>query len=292
MGSTEPTTDTLESAASMTVEAVVGEANGGGAYAVKLPVFEGPLDLLLHLIRQNEVEITDIPIALIGKQYLAYLEMMHELNLDVAAEYLVMAATLALIKSRMLLPPDGEAEDQEAIDPRAELVARLLEYQRFKEVADELAKRRLLERDVFRAHGMEPDAIPESEREISVGLFQLLEAFRDVLNQADDSTPHVHEVESETITVRDQMISVMERLEGVESMEFHQLFEAPGGARPTRGLVVATFLAILELTRLTALRIYQGITEEGVPEGPIRLRPVVDVDADAISWGDRISEFM
>lgn len=291
MSSIEPTPDaTPESGLSTVAEAVVGAANGGGAYAVKLPVFEGPLDLLLHLIRQNEVEITDIPVALIGKQYLDYLEMMHELNLDVAADYLVMAATLALIKSRMLLPPDGDADDEEALDPRAELVARLLEYQRFKEVADELAKRRLLERDVFRAHGLEPDAIPESEREISVGLFQLLEAFRDVLNQSQDTGPAVHEVESETITVRDQMISVMERMQGIESIEFHQLFEAPGGAQPTRALVIATFLAILELTRLTALRIYQGITDEGVHEGPIRLRPVID--SDTRSWSDRITELM
>ena len=103
---------------------------GAGAYAVKLPAFEGPLDLLLHLIRQNEVEITDIPIAQIADQYLRYVEMMRELQLDVAAEYLVMAATLALIKSRMLLPPDGEEEADEGLDPRAELVARLLEYQR------------------------------------------------------------------------------------------------------------------------------------------------------------------
>ena len=104
---------------------------GVPAYAVKLAVFEGPLDLLLHLIRQNDVEIADIPIAAIGAQYLEYLEMMQALDLDLAGEYLVMAATLALIKSRMLLPPEGDEEDED-FDPRAELVARLLEYQRFK----------------------------------------------------------------------------------------------------------------------------------------------------------------
>src|SRR5690606_7044198 len=119
--------------------------DGLDGYAVKLAVFEGPLDLLLHLIRQNEVDITDIPIARIAEQYLQTIELMQELDLDVAAEYLVMAATLALIKSRMLLPQEAQ-DDEEAVDPRAELVQRLLEYQRYKEVAEALARRRLLGR--------------------------------------------------------------------------------------------------------------------------------------------------
>ena len=125
------------------------------AYSVKLPVFEGPLDLLLHLIRQNEMEITDIPVAVISEQYLEYLELMRMLDLDIAGEYLVIAATLALIKSRMLLPPEGEEDDDEGLDPREELVQRLLEYQRYKEVAEELGRRRLLGRDVFPAQGGE-----------------------------------------------------------------------------------------------------------------------------------------
>ncbi len=121
--------------------------SGGETYAVKLPVFEGPLDLLLHLIRQNEMEITDIPIADIGAQYLEYLELMRSLDLDIAGEYLVMAATLALIKSRMLLPAEQDEESGEEIDLRADLVARLLEYQRYKEVAEQLGRRRLLGRE-------------------------------------------------------------------------------------------------------------------------------------------------
>ena len=116
---------------------------GADGYAVKLPVFEGPLDLLLHLIRQNEVEITEIPIAEISAQYLQYLDLMRELNLDVAGEYLVMASTLALIKSRMLLPQLGVEEELEGGDPRAELIARLLEYERYKEAAETLSKMRL-----------------------------------------------------------------------------------------------------------------------------------------------------
>src|SRR5262249_11611198 len=125
-------------------------APAASPYAVRLPVFEGPLDLLLHLIRVNEVEITDIPIAQIAEQYLEYVEVLRHRDLDVAGEYLLMAATLAWIKSRMLLPPDG-TPDEDEIDPRAELVARLLEYQRFKDAAERLADRPLLDRDVFRA---------------------------------------------------------------------------------------------------------------------------------------------
>jgi segregation and condensation protein A len=260
-----------------------------GSYAVKLPVFEGPLDLLLHLIRQNEVEITDIPIAHIGKQYLEYLELMEELNLDVAAEYLVMAATLAYIKSRMLLPPIEEEGDEDEIDPHAELVARLLEYQRFKEVAEALGKRRLLERDVFDARGLEPESVPEGEREIEVGLFELIEAFREMLEQAPEEET-IHRVESEEITVRDRMIVIMETLSRHDSIEFTQLFALADGGHATRAVLVASFLGILELARLQALSLYQGVDGEGAPEGAIRLRAVER--ADEIAWEDRITDLM
>ena len=182
---TEPTGVTLETPDSAAESGAVREAfePGSAAYAVKLPVFEGPLDLLLHLIRQNDVDIAEIPVAEVSAQYLLYLELMQELNLDIAGEYLVMAATLALIKSRMLLPTEpGEGEDDE-VDPRAELVARLLEYQRFKEVAENLSRRRLLGRDVFEAKGPVPERPADSEREIEVGIFELLTAFRTVLRR-------------------------------------------------------------------------------------------------------------
>jgi segregation and condensation protein A len=260
------------------------------AYAVKLPAFEGPLDLLLHLIRQNEMDITDIPIALIGQQYLAYIELMRELNIDVAAEYLVMAATLALIKSRMLLPPEESEEEGEEIDPRSELVARLLEYQRFKEAAETLSRRRLLGRDIFEAHGPVPDPIPDADREIEVGLFELIEAFRRVLEDARDGDT-LHAVETENVTVRERMIHVMEVLEQVENIEFMEIFKSRSGAAPSVPLVVATFLAMLELARLTALMIYQGLNEEGAPEGAIRLR-AVEQQSDGPSWYERITETM
>lgn len=267
--------------------------DGLDGYAVKLAVFEGPLDLLLHLIRQNEVDITDIPIARIAEQYLATIELMQELDLDVAAEYLVMAATLALIKSRMLLPGEPE-EDEEGVDPRADLVRRLLEYQRFKEVAESLSRRRLLGRDVFSVVGPGPAATPEGEREIEVGLFELLAAFRDLL-QTSSAADLKHEIETEHVTVRDRMMVVMELLERSESLEFMQIFRATSGGeeggRPTRAVLVATFLAMLELARLAALRIYQGLSERGTPEGPIRVRRAV-VDGDEPQWRDRISDSM
>src|SRR5512135_2949259 len=159
----------------------------GDLYRVKLDVFEGPLDLLLHLIKRNEVEIVDIPIAGITEQYLAYLEMMRELNLDIAGEFLVMAATLTLIKSRMLLPPSEGDEEEEEADPRADLVRQLLDYQRYREAALELSERPLLHRDVFvREPFMDVDEVPEAVEpgRLKVTVWELLEAFRAVLKRA------------------------------------------------------------------------------------------------------------
>ena len=264
--------------------------DGLDGYAVKLSVFEGPLDLLLHLIRQNEVDITDIPIARIAGQYLETIELMEELNLDVAAEYLVMAATLALIKSRMLLPDESQ-DEEDAHDPRTDLVQRLLEYQRFKEVAETLSKRRLLGRDVFSIVGPGPEKTPDAEREIEVGLFELVAAFRDVLDQSD-ATEWKHEVETEHVTVRDRMMVVMDLLEASESIEFMRIFETPGEeGQPSRPVLVATFLAILELARLAALRIYQGISDRGSPEGAIRMRRAT-LDLTDQEWRERITDAM
>jgi segregation and condensation protein A len=262
--------------------------NVGGSYGVKLQVFEGPLDLLLHLIRQNEVDIIDIPVAKIAEQYVEYLDVMQSLDLDVAAEYLVMAATLAYIKSRMLLPPTDEELDDDEIDPRAELVARLLEFQRYKEVASALSKRRWLGRDVYDAKGIGPNKVPDDEREIEVGLFELIEAFRLVLKTVpDEPQASVHILQREEVTVRDQMMFVMKTIEGSGSSDFLQLF-ALGG--PSRTVLIATFLAILELARLGAVAIYQGQNEVGAPDGAIRLR--VTRNTNELSWDERISEFM
>jgi segregation and condensation protein A len=265
------------------------EQASGMGYAVKLAFFEGPLDLLLHLIRENEVDVTEISIARVAEQYLEYLALMRELHLDIAAEYLVMAATLAWIKSRMLVPAESSVEESEGPDPRAELVARLLEYQRFQQAAAELDRRPLLGRDVFAPPGVEPG--PEDRDpatlEVKVSLFELIEAFREVLRRAQGAGI-VHEVVVETLTVRERMIAVMDQLAGAESVEFMDLLPS-GGGPAHRALLIATFLALLELTRLAAVRIYQGVNSGGAPQGPIRVRLAGEgVDA----WSTRISDLM
>jgi segregation and condensation protein A len=259
-------------------------------YSVCLPVFEGPLDLLLHLIRINEVEITDIPIARIGEQYLEYLTLMGELDLELVGEYLVMASTLAWIKSRMLLPAERVGEDGEEIDPRAELVARLLEYQRFKEVATELGERERLGRDVFAARGFGLEVPSTSEREIEVGLFDLVEAYRRVLEAKRDAISKPHEIESEEITVRERMMEIMAALEPRPSIDFDVMLREEQSRPYTKVLVIVTFLAILELTRLSAIRIYQGLDDMGVPEGPIHLRRSIELGDTA--WVEQIAESM
>ncbi len=259
--------------------------SGDASVAVSLPVFEGPLDLLLHLIRLNEVDITDIPIARIAEQYIETLELMQELNLDVVGDYLVMAATLAWIKSRILLPRPDTGEDDEEVDPRAELVARLLEYQRFKEASEALAERHREGRDVFRATGAPLEPTPEGEREIEVGLVALLEAFRQVVRGRPDG-PGVHEVEAESVTVRACMLAMMERLDVADQLEFEQALVPQDGGPVTRPVLVTSFLGVLELVRLDAIRVYQAVDVEGVPTGPIRLRKTDS------PWRERIAEVM
>ena len=264
------------------------QARGVG-YAVKLAVFEGPLDLLLHLIRENEVDVTEVSIARVAEQYLEYLELMRELQLDIAAEYLVMAATLAWIKSRMLVPAESGIEEVEGPDPRAELLARLHEYQRFQHAAGELDQRPLLGRDVFAPPGVAPgseDGDPAA-LEVRVTLFELIEAFRGVLRRAHDAGL-VHEVVVETLTVRERMIAVMDQLAGAESLAFTDLLPASSGLTH-RALLIATFLALLELTRLAAIRIYQGMSAAGAPQGPIRVRLASDGTA---AWSTQISDLM
>jgi segregation and condensation protein A len=253
-----------------------------------LPVFEGPLDLLLHLIRLNEVEITDIPIARISEQYLDYIGVIRDLDLEVVGDYLVMASTLAWIKSRMLLPMERVGEDGEEIDPRAELVARLLEYQRFKEVAEELGQRKRLGREVFSVRTRDLDPPADAEREIEAGIFDLVEAYRRVLESKLERVQIPHEVEVEVVSVRERMFEIMKVLETHASIDFEALMVERGGRALSKALFVATFLGILELTRIATIRIYQGLDERGVPEGAIHLRRSIDPGDQA--WTDRIAE--
>ncbi|HZA55627.1 MAG TPA: segregation/condensation protein A [Candidatus Udaeobacter sp.] len=239
---------------------------------VQLEIFEGPLDLLLHLIKKNQVSITDIPIAAITEQYLATLELMQSLNLDVAGEFLVMAATLIHIKSRMLLPAgDDEADDDEGVDPRDELVRRLLEYQRFKEAADQLERREILSRDVFVRTGVPTEESPPAAfRELSV--FELLAALGRVLERLP-SDDDVHEVTLEKITVREKMTLLLDTLRSSGKVLFESLFNEV----KSRMEVVVTFLAMLELVRGRAVRIFQ---EEAT--GPIIIEAAVGIDEAAM----------
>jgi segregation and condensation protein A len=218
---------------------------------VQLEIFEGPLDLLLHLIKKNEVSVTDIPIAAITEQYLATLELMESLSLDVAGEFLVMAATLIHIKSRELLPAgDEEPDEEEGVDPRAELVRRLLEYQRYKEAAAELEQREVLTRDVFvRATRPVEESGPREFREVSV--FELLGALKRVIDRLPKDI--VHEVTLEKITVREKMTLLLERLRSESRIVFEALFAEV----KSRMEIIVTFLAMLELVKVRAIRVFQ-----------------------------------
>lgn len=224
---------------------------------VKLESFEGPLDLLLFLIKKNEIDIYDIPIAVITQQYLEYLEMMKNLNLDVAGEFLLMAATLLHIKSRMLLPApeEDQAEDgKEEEDPRAELVRRLLEYQRFKEAALELTKGPMLDREVFIRNFFGEKPLEGGEEDVSeeASLFELLEAMKKVLQGLPPE--EFQEISVEHLNIKDKILQIMDRLWEVDSVAFGELFVP---STPRRE-VVLTFLALLELLRLRMIRAYQA----------------------------------
>ena len=228
------------------------------------------MDLLLHLIKKNEVSITDIPIATITEQYLATLDLMQTLSLDVAGEFLVMAATLIHIKSRMLLPAgDDELDEDEGIDPHEELVRRLLEYQRYKEAAAELEQRDLLTRDVFvRSPTPTEEVGPRGFREVSV--FELLGALKRIIDRLPKET--VHEVALDKITVREKMTLLLETLRAHGSVFFESLFVEV----KSRVEVVVTFLAMLELVKVRAIRIFQ---EEMA--GPILIEAAAQMDEAA-----------
>ncbi len=237
---------------------------GNSPYTVRLEMFEGPLDLLLHLIHKNELDITNIPVALITDQYLEYLKLMKVLNLDIAGEYLLMASTLLYIKSKMLLPSSSEEEEEEGEDPRAELIRRLLEYQKYKEAAAGLEKRPMLDRDVFiRSNPMESEDVGKEER-VEVGLFELVEAFRKILERV--KTEEFHEVILDRLSVEEKVQEILSLLQKEKrSMAFHLLFSE----QASRRVIIITLLAILELVKMKLVRIFQL-----APFETIRLSPV------------------
>ena len=229
------------------------------ALEVILDAFEGPLDLLLYLIKRQNIDILNIPIARITHQYMHYIELMQELQLELAAEYLVMAAMLAEIKSRMLLPrPAAQEEDGE--DPRAELVRRLQEYERYKQAAHDVDALPRLERDVFQASAeMCERKVVEIQPDVS--LRELLLSFQEVLARADMFAHH--QVQREPLSVRQRMSDVLERVQGGQFVAFTSLFTPEEG----RMGVVVTFLSILELIRESLLDIVQS-----EPFAPIHIK--------------------
>lgn len=229
---------------------------------IRLRSFEGPLDLLVHLIKKNEVNVYDIPIATITEQYLEYLDLMQELNLDMASEFLVMAATLIHIKSRMLLPrPEPTLLDEPEEDPRDALVRRLLEHEKFKAAAELLHERQTLRS----AQWTRPDTRVEAvigdwEPELEVDLFGLLSAFKLVLARARERPPIP--LPPEQISIETRIEQLLERLSETQACGFEDLFDDVA----TRGDMIVTFLALLEMIRLKLVRVFQA-----GQMGPIRI---------------------
>jgi segregation and condensation protein A len=232
------------------VESVLPE----DAPRIHLPLFEGPLDLLLYLIKREKIDVHDIPIAPITRQYVEYLDLMRELNLDVAGEFMVMAATLIHIKSKMLVPIEPtEAEgEEEAVDPREELVRRLLEFQRYKEAAGVLHQ----QAQIRAAQWTRPDTVVPAfddagEEMLEAGLYDLIAAFKELLDRRKALL--AHEVESEGPPVEQRMEELLAMIREGESLEFLELF----ASLETKAEMITTFLALLELIRLKRVRVYQ-----------------------------------
>jgi segregation and condensation protein A len=234
------------------------------AYSVKLDGFEGPLDLLIHLIKKNEVNIYDIPIALITRQYLEFVEMMQELNLDTVGEFLVMAATLIHIKSKMLLPRPDPTQDEPEEDPREVLVRRLLEHQKFKAAAELLHERAVLRgAQWIRPEGRIAEIAGDEyayEPELEVDLFSLLAAFRGVLERAKQRPPML--LPPEEISVETRIAQLMRMLSETDACGFEDLFAKDDSRRG----MITTFLALLEMIRLKLIRVFQTAAF-----GPIRV---------------------
>ena len=229
------------------------------ALKVILETFEGPLDLLLYLIRKQNLDILNIPIAQITRQYMIYIDVMSELQLELAAEYLLMAALLAEIKSRMLLPRQANVEEEEE-DPRAVLVRRLQEYERIKKAAEDLDEIPRLERDIFIAT-VDTSTVSVHKAQPEVALQDIVLALQDVLQRVDQLSHHI--ITKEPLSVRERMAHIMGRLEDTSSFLFTRLFTQQEG----KAGVVVTFLAILELSKAELIEILQS-----EPFGELRVR--------------------
>lgn len=224
-------------------------------YKVKLEIFEGPLDLLLYLIKRDEIDIYDISIERITRQYLEYLQAFKELNIDVAGEFVVMAANLIYLKSRSLLPVDQQPPDEEAEedDPRWDLIRQLIEYKKFKEAAAQLHARAREQERIFTRDTGAPTATADAPLRLAeVGIFQLIHAFQNVIKRVE-ARENLQEIFGEHFTVSDKIDIILQRVAGGASVRFTELF----GDIASRVEIVVTFLALLELIRLKQVRAIQ-----------------------------------
>lgn len=243
--------DGVEPAAEPQAASLPAAAESADQYKVKLEVFEGPLDLLLYLIRKEEVSIYDIPIARITEQYLEYLRAMQELDIGVAGEFLMMAATLIQIKTQMLLPRDPDLEEDQVEDPRKELVYQLLEHQKFKAAASTLYQRATIEAGTFTRGALETDT---NNPEISATVFRLFEVFQEVLNRKRAITEI--EIAREEVTMAEKLVEIKNLVEESTEVRARDIFER---ARSRREMVLI-FLAVLELVKELAIRLRQSDT--------------------------------
>ena len=244
-------------------------------YSVHLDQFDGPMDLLLHLIKKNELDICDISIAVITRQYLDFIKLMKELNLEVAGDFLVMAATLLQIKSRQLLPLDDiEEPEQDEDDPRNELIRRLLEYQQYKEAGMVIGARALLGREVFARTASEPvlAAAHSEEGPLEVSLFELVDAFRVLLQRIPAESFH-DVAPGDSLSIADCINEILSLLQEQDTVQFDELVRD----ECTRERIIVTFLALLELCRLKLIRIFQGNEH-----GSIWFVPAVSIDATEV----------
>ncbi len=230
------------------------------SYQVKIENFEGPLDLLLHMIRKNELDIYNIPVAEIANQYLEYVEVMQALNLDGVGDFLVMAAALTYYKSKMLLPASEDEEDEEdEFESLEALHKRLIQYQRFKEAAQSLGERDILNRDVFNVHLAKNETSQDGqEPQLNASLFDLLDAFHEIIKHAPKES--IHEIMPERIQLLDRIVDVLDIIKNNRSIAFEKLFIET----PSREMMLVTFLSILELVRMQLIHAYQSAAFETV----------------------------
>lgn len=249
------------------------------SYQVHLDFFEGPLDLLLHLVKKHELEIFDIPVAFIAKKYLEYLDLMRSLNLDIAGEFLLMAATLAHIKSKEMLPPsdeeEGDEDDEDSEDPKKALIQRLLEYQKYKDAAGRLGELPQLQRSVW-THPMSGSDTENKQHPLAeVGLFKLLEVFNDVLAKAKPEL--THDVVVDRVSLATRISQLSDQLKVRRRMTFLECFKTICDSedmefrKVVRMSLVTTLLAILEMARLRMIRVRQAS-----PEGEIYIESTGD----------------